>query len=105
MAPAVDSVPYTCSVKPGPFARCDRVQTAPGETVTVQVGESGTVTRGDFRAVSRYTGETLGTVRDVTPSSGSVVIWHNDTGSSVLVDVLAASPDDGRIDGLVSAGP
>lgn len=102
-APAADSAPYTCNVHPGPFDRCDRVYASPGETVSVRVNESGTVTQGDFQGVNRSTGEVLGTVRDVTPSSGAAVIWRNDTDATVVVDLLATSADSGSIHGLMVA--
>ncbi|MGW2823009.1 hypothetical protein ACWC24_18760 [Streptomyces sp. NPDC001443] len=104
MAPSADSAPYTCTVRPGPFKFCARVVALPGETVTVSVGDSGTVTRGDFQAVNRHTQEVLGTVIGVLPSFGSAVIWRNDTDRSVTVDLLASADDEGRIDGQLVAG-
>ncbi|MET9609323.1 hypothetical protein ABZZ17_30390 [Streptomyces sp. NPDC006512] len=103
--PAADSAPFTCSVRPGPFERCDRVYASPGETVTVSVNESGTVTRGDFEAVARGTGDVLGTVRDVTPSSGDVVLWRNDTDRMVIVEFNATSADRGGINGMLVSAP
>ncbi|MDA5279977.1 hypothetical protein [Streptomyces sp. Isolate_45] len=103
--PSTDFAPYTCGVGPGPFQRCDRVYASAGETVTVAVAESGTVTRGDFQAVDRRTGGVLGTVQNVTPSSGTVTLWRNDTGSVVIVDLSVTSDDSGRINGSLTAGP
>ncbi|MFJ9945235.1 hypothetical protein [Streptomyces erythrochromogenes] len=104
-ADAADSAPYTCGVTPDRFDRCDRVYTSPGETVTVQVNNTGTVSQGDFQAVNRGTGDVLGTVQDVTPSSGAAVLWRNDTDQLVIVDMLARSAESGRIHGLLSAAP
>ncbi|MER5598267.1 hypothetical protein [Streptomyces sp. NPDC002265] len=104
MAPAADRAPYTCSVQPGSYKFCDRVVAQPGETVTVSVSESGTVTRGDFRAVNRQTQEVLGTVIGVLPSFGAAVVWRNDTDRSVIVDLLASADDEGRVDGQLVAG-
>ncbi|MGW6859479.1 hypothetical protein [Streptomyces xanthophaeus] len=103
--PAADSAPYTCHVEPGPFARCDRVYASPGETVTVNVSESGSVTQSDFQAVNRFTRGVLGTVRDVTPSSGDVVLWRNDTDALVIVELDASSARSGQINGDVVARP
>ncbi|MFE2582610.1 hypothetical protein [Streptomyces sp. NPDC059378] len=104
MAPAADRAPYSCSVQPGSYKFCDRVVAQPGETVTVSVSESGTVTRGDFRAVNRQTQEVLGTVIGVLPSYGAAVVWRNDTDRSVIVDLLASADDEGRVDGQLVAG-
>ncbi|MFD7874729.1 hypothetical protein ACFV5G_11580 [Streptomyces sp. NPDC059766] len=104
MAPAAGSAPYACSVQPGSYKFCDSVVAQPGETVTVSVSESGTVTRGDFRAVDRQTQEALGTVIGVLPSFGAAVVWRNDTDRSVIVDLLASADDEGRVDGRLVAG-
>ncbi|MDX2391183.1 MULTISPECIES: hypothetical protein [unclassified Streptomyces] len=63
------------------------------------------MTRGDFQAVDRRTGGVIGTVQDVTPSSGTVTLWRNDTGSMVVVELNVTSDDSGRIDGILTAGP
>ncbi|MFF3013656.1 hypothetical protein [Streptomyces sp. NPDC057939] len=41
----------------------------------------------------------------MTPSSGTVTLWRNDTGSMVIVELNVTSDDTGRIDGHLTAGP
>ncbi|GHI82738.1 hypothetical protein Sxan_01020 [Streptomyces xanthophaeus] len=73
--------------------------------MTVNVRESGSVTQGDFQAVNRFTRGVLGTVRDVTPASGGVVLWRNDTDALVVVELDVSSARSGQINGDVVALP